>query len=224
MECAEIMPQETPQVPKKARRKFPIKRAVALVVAAAVVVGGGFGIKTLFFQNETQTALTETTNYGSMSTVIEGTGTTMPADSVTYTTASTAEITGVYVSAGDTVAAGDLLYTQDDSELDEEIEGYQDELTELENTLSDASDQLSELNERLADLTVTAPFSGRITDVTVRAGDSVGSGTKLATLVDDSKMTLTQYFSYAYEDQIYVGMKAGVSIASLMTTLNGTVT
>ena len=224
MECAEIMPQETPQVPKKARRKFPIKRAVALVVAATVVVGGGFGIKTLFFQNETQTALTETTTYGSLSTVIEGTGTTMPADSVTYTTASTAEITGVYVSAGDTVAAGDLLYTQDDSELDEEIEGYQDELTELENTLSDASDQLSELNERLADLTVTAPFSGRITDVTVRAGDSVGSGTKLATLVDDSKMTLTQYFSYAYEDQIYVGMKAGVSIASLMTTLDGTVT
>lgn len=224
MECAEIMPQETPQVSKKARRKFPIKRAMALVVAVAVVVGGGFGIKTLFFQNETQTALTETTTYGSLSTVIEGTGTTMPADSVTYTTASTAEITGVYVSAGDTVAAGDLLYTQDDSELDEEIEGYQDELTELENTLSDASDQLSELNERLADLTVTAPFSGRITDVTVRAGDSVGSGTKLATLVDDSKMTLTQYFSYAYEDQIYVGMKAGVSIASLMTTLNGTVT
>lgn len=224
MECAEIMPQETPQVPKKTRRKFPIKRAVALVVAAAVVVGGGFGIKTLFFQNETQTALTETTTYGSLSTVIEGTGTTMPADSVTYTTASTTEITGVYVSAGDTVEAGDLLYTQDDSELDEEIEEYQDELTELQNTLSDASDQLSELNERLADLKVTAPFSGRITDVTVRTGDTVGSGTKLATLVDDSKMTLTQYFSYAYEDQVYVGMKAGVSIASLMTTLDGTVT
>ena len=224
MECAEIMPQETPQVPKKIRRKFPIKRAVALVVAAAVVVGGGFGIKTLFFQNETQTALTETTTYGSLSTVIEGTGTTMPADSVTYTTASTTEITGVYVSAGDTVEAGDLLYIQDDSELDEEIEEYQDELTELQNTLSDASDQLSELNERLADLKVTAPFSGRITDVTVWTGDTVGSGTKLATLVDDSKMTLTQYFSYAYEDQVYVGMKAGVSIASLMTTLDGTVT
>lgn len=224
MECAEIMTQETPQIPQKTRRKLPIKRIVALVVAAAVVVGGAFGIKILFFQGETRIALTETTTYGSLSTVIEGTGTTMPADSITYTTASTTEITGVYVSAGDTVAAGDLLYTQDDSELDEEIEGYQDELTELQNTLSDAGDQLSELNQRLADLTVTAPFSGRITDVTVRAGDSVGSGTKLATLVDDSKMTLTQYFSYAYEDQIYVGMKAGVSIASLMTTLDGTVT
>ncbi len=224
MECAEIMPRETPQVPRQTRRKFPVKRVVALVVAAAVVVGGVVGIRTLFFQSETQTALTETTTYGSLSTVIEGTGTTVPADSLTYTTASTAEITGVYVSAGDTVEAGDLLYTQDDSELDEEIEGYQDELTELQNTLSDTNDQLAELNERLADLTVTAPFAGRITDVTARAGDSVGAGTKLATLVDDSKMTLTQYFSYAYEDQVYVGMEAGVSIASLMTTLEGTVT
>ena len=224
MEYTEIMPQEAPQVPNRTRRKLPVKRIIALAVAAAVVVGGGIGIKILFFENETQTALTETTTYGSLSTVLEGTGTTMPADSVTYTTASTAEITGVYVSAGDTVEAGDLLYTQDDAELDEEIEGYQDELTELQNTLSDASDQLADLNERLADLKVTAPFAGRITDVTVRAGDSVGSGTKLATLVDDSKMTLTQYFSYAYEDQVYVGMKAGVSIASLMTTLDGTVT
>ena len=224
MEYTEIMPQEAPQVPNRTRRKLPVKRIIALAVAAAVVVGGGIGIKILFFENETQTALTETTTYGSLSTVLEGTGTTMPADSVTYTTASTAEITGVYVSAGDTVEAGDLLYTQDDAELDEEIEGYQDELTELQNTLSDASDQLADLNQRLADLKVTAPFAGRITDVTVRAGDSVGSGTKLATLVDDSKMTLTQYFSYAYEDQVYVGMKAGVSIASLMTTLDGTVT
>lgn len=224
MEYTEIMPQEAPQVPNRTRRKLPVKRIIAMAVAAAVVVGGGIGIKILFFENETQTALTETTTYGSLSTVLEGTGTTMPADSVTYTTASTAEITGVYVSAGDTVEAGDLLYTQDDAELDEEIEGYQDELTELQNTLSDASDQLADLNERLADLKVTASFSGRITDVTVRAGDTVGSGTKLATLVNDSKMTLTQYFSYAYEDQVYVGMKAGVSIASLMTTLDGTVT
>ena len=39
----------------------------------------------------------------------------MPTDSVTYTTASEAEITGVYVSVGDTVEVGELLYTQDDS-------------------------------------------------------------------------------------------------------------
>ena len=94
----------------------------------------------------------------------------------------------------------------------------------MENTLSDARDQLADLQESMADLSITAPFAGRVTDVTAEAGDSVNAGTKLATLVDDSRMTLTQYFSYAYEDQVYVGMKAGISVASLMNTFEGTVT
>ena len=148
----------------------------------------------------------------------------MPTDSVTYTTASEAEITGVYVSAGDTVEVGELLYTQDDSELDDQIEEYQDQITEQENQLDDYQEQLAQLQEEIAALTVTAPFAGRITDVAVDVGDNVAAGTKLATLVDDSQMCLTQYFSYAYEDQVYVGMKAGVSVASLMLNQEGTVT
>ncbi|WP_191399389.1 efflux RND transporter periplasmic adaptor subunit [Flavonifractor sp. An306] len=215
---------QTPPAPSRPRRKITPKRLVLLAVVAAVVAGGAVGVRQLFFSQEERTALTERTTYGSLATTIEGTGTTVPADSVTYTAASDSEITGVYVSAGDTVEAGQLLYTQDSTELDEQIETYQDEITELENTLSDAQSQLADLNESMAALLVTAPFSGRITDVTAEVGDSVNAGTKLATLVDDSQMTLTQYFSYAYEDQVYVGMEAGISVASLMRTIEGTVT
>lgn len=169
-------------------------------------------------------ALTETTTCGTLSTAIEGTATTTPDDSVTVTTASTAEILEVYVSAGDTVEAGDLLYVQDDAQLDEEIETYQDEIAELEEELDGYYDQLSDLQESLSALTVTAPFAGRLTEVDAEEGDSVQNGGKLAVLVDDSRMTLTQYFSYAYADQVYVGMSAGVSVASLMLNLEGTVT
>ena len=215
---------QTPPAPSRPRRKITPKRLVLLAVVAAAVAGGAVGVRQLFFSQEERTALTERTTYGSLATTIEGTGTTVPADSVTYTSASDSEITGVYVSAGDTVEAGQLLYTQDSTELDEQIETYQDEITELENTLSDAQSQLADLNGSMAALSVTAPFSGRITDVTAEVGDSVNAGTKLATLVDDSQMTLTQYFSYAYEDQVYVGMEAGISVASLMRTIEGTVT
>jgi len=76
-------------------------------------------------------------------------------------------------------------------------------------------------DEGLTALSVTTPFAGRVTDVSADVGDSVNAGTKLATLVDDSKMTITQYFSYAYEDQIYMGMKAGISVASLICTNQG---
>ena len=121
--------EKTAGTARRPRRKFPKKRLIILVVAFALAGGAAFGVKALFFRTEGAAALTERTTYGSLSTTLEGTGTTMPADSVTVTTASAAEITGVYVSAGDTVAAGDLLYTQDDSELDEQIEEYEQELS-----------------------------------------------------------------------------------------------
>ena len=68
---------------------------------------------------------------------------------------------------------GDLLYTQDDSELDDQIEEYQDQITEQENQLDDYQEQLAQLQEEIAALTVTAPFAGRITDVAVDVGDNV---------------------------------------------------
>lgn len=209
--------------PKKKRR--PGKRAaVVTVLVLALLVGAGFGAKALFFSAEEKTALTEFTTYGSLSNAIEGTGTTLPNNSVTVATASTAEITGVYVAAGDTVEEGDLLYTQDDSELDDQIEEYRDEITDLEEDLEQSYEQLADLQETMAELTVAAPFAGRITEVDAEEGDTVQNGAKLALLVDDTKMTLTQYFSYAYEDQVYAGMTAGVSVADLMQNFEGVVT
>ena len=213
------------EVPKsRTRKRLKKKTVILLIVAAAAVVAAAVGIKSLFFHESGETALTDVTTYGSLSTTITGTGTTLPADSVTYTTASDSEILEVYVSAGDTVEEGELLYVQDDSELDEEIEEYQDEIYTLQDELESYYEQVEDIQETMAELTVTAPFSGRITEVKVEEGDSVASGTALAELVDDTRMTLTQYFSYAYEDQIYEGMTAGVSVSSLMLNLTGTVT
>lgn len=209
--------------PKKKRRPGK-KAAVVTVLVLALLVGAGFGAKALFFSAEEKIALTEFTTYGSLSNAIEGTGTTLPNNSVTVTTASTAEITGVYVAAGDTVEEGDLLYTQDDSELDDQIEEYRDEITDLEEELEQSYEQLADLQETMAELTVAAPFAGRLTEVDAEEGDAVQNGAKLALLVDDTKMTLTQYFSYAYEDQVYAGMTAGVSVADLMQNFEGVVT
>ena len=46
----------------------------------------------------------------------------------------------------------------------------------------------------------------------------------LATLVDDSAMKATLYFSYSYEDEMYVGMPVTLSVPDQMLTLDGTVT
>ena len=80
---------------RKPGRRLTVRRGAALLLVLALAVGAALGGKALFFSGEEQTPLTEQTTYGSLSTTLSGTGTTMPADSVTYTTASEAEITGV---------------------------------------------------------------------------------------------------------------------------------
>lgn len=210
--------------PPRPRRRFKKKTVVIALLLAALIAGGAFGAKALFFTEATRTALSEKTTYGSLSTTIEGTATTLPADSTTITVASTATIEEVFVSAGDTVAVGDPLYTQDDSELDDEIEAYESQIEDYQDQLTASYEQIDTLQDTLSGLTVSAPFSGRLTEVNAEVGDEVQKGARLALLVDDSAMKLTQYFSYAYEDQVYIGMTAGVSVAELMTNLAGTVT
>ena len=119
---------------------------------------------------------------------------------------------------------GDLLFEQDDSEVDEIIAEYEYEILEYEIEIDEARESLSEAQEGLAGLTVTAPFSGRVTEITVEAGDSVSNGMTLAYIADTSAMEITQYFSYIYESEIYEGMEAAVSVPDSALSLTGTVT
>ena len=86
---------------RKPGRRLTVRRGAALLLVLALAAGAALGGKALFFSGEEQTPLTEQTTYGSLSTTLSGTGTTMPADSVTYTTASeplTAEVTELAAS------------------------------------------------------------------------------------------------------------------------------
>lgn len=213
-----------PSGPPARPGKKPARKTVLILAAVLVLAAGGTAGAFALFRSDERTALTETLAWGSLSSSITGTGVTTPVESQTVTVASTAEILSVYVSPGDTVEAGDLLYEQDDSELDDEIDEYKDEIATLEDDLLSSQEQLSDVRESLSGLTVTAPFSGHISAITAEEGEDIPSGTQLAVLVDDTQMKLTQYFSYAYEEQVYVGMSAGVSIADQMLNLTGTVT
>ena len=203
---------ERPRVPgKKGRKKKRIILGILVLLAAAA----GFGIYRLFFAQEERIAVTGTTTYGALNEAIQGSGTTTPADSVTY------EITGKVlewnVEAGQEVKAGDLLYVLDSSDAE-------DEMLEYEVDLEDLYEQRADIQESIANQQVTAPFSGRIEDIQVEAGDDVQTGMTLATLVDDSAMKATLYFSYSYEDEMTVGMPVTLSVPDQMLTLDGAVT
>ena len=207
------------------KKKLTPKKLILLGVGAAVLIGGGILCYQLFFTEEEAVALTDFTIEGSLTQTIEGTGTTTPADSVTYSLQSTtAEVLEVCVQAGDTVEVGDLLFRQDDSDVDELIEEYEDDINDYELDLQSYEEQLETLQETMGNANVAAPISGRVEEITVEVDDNVMSGSTLCKIYDDSTMKLTQYFSYAYESDVYVGMPASVSVSSQMLNLTGTVT
>ena len=195
----------------KSRKKKKLVLILVLVLMAAVA----FGIYHLFFKQEEKVAITGKTTFGTLNEAIEGSGTTTPADSVSY------EINGTvlewYVEAGDEVQAGDLLYVLDSSEAEDDILENEVELEEL-------YEQLADLQESIAGQVVTAPFSGRVESIQAKEGKNVQNGAALANLVDDTYMKATLYFSYAYQNDISVGSSVTASFPDQMLTLTGTVT
>lgn len=191
------------------------KKKAVLILVLVLLLAACFGIYRLFFKQEEKVAVTGVTTYGTLNEAIEGSGTTTPADSVTY------EINGTvlewYVEPGDDVEAGDLLYVLDSSEAEDEILENEVELEEL-------YEQLADLQESIDNQVVTAPFSGCVESIQDKEGKNVQNGAALATLVDDSSMKATLYFSYAYQNDISVGSSVTASFPDQMLTLSGTVT
>lgn len=191
------------------------KRLLLLSIGLGLLIALGFGLYRLFFTQEERVAMTGTTTYGFLNEAIEGSGTTTPADSVTYEVSGT--VLEWLVEAGDQVEAGDLLYVLDSSEAE-------DEILENEVELKDLYEQLADLQESIAGQQVTAPFSGRIEQIQTEEGKNVQSGTTLAQLIDDSYMKATLYFSYIYESDLYIGQNITASFPDQMLTAEGTIT
>lgn len=191
------------------------KKKLLLILVLVLMAAAAFGIYRLFFKQEEKVAITGKTTFGTLNEAIEGSGTTTPADSVSY------EINGTvlewYVEAGDEVQAGDLLYVLDSSEAEDDILENEVELEEL-------YEQLADLQESIAGQVVTAPFSGRVESIQAKEGKNVQNGAALANLVDDTYMKATLYFSYAYQNDISVGSSVTASFPDQMLTLTGTVT
>lgn len=201
---------------KKLRRKKIVKRTIAIVVVVAILGGGGFGLyKLLKGAEEDKQYLTEPIYRGSIQSTVTGSGITLAKDSATITLASGGIVEEVYVKDGQVVFAGDPLYVIDSSEAREAVKAAQE-------TLENYQKQLAEIYASAAELTIRAPHAGKILEAAeISVGDMVSSGTHIAKLVDDSRMKLGLYFSYAYEADIYEGKSVTVSIPSTMTQLTG---
>ncbi len=211
---------EAPKKRKKNKKKI-VRRIVALVIVAALIGGGVFAWKKLGKKETPEEVLTEMVGRGSITSIVEGSGAAMAKDSASVTLLSTGQVLDIYVSEGDYVNEGDELYSIESKDAQNRVNSEQKNVNNLRK-------QLNKLYEAAKDLNVRADYDGiLIVDESQKklcaVGEKIPNGTTVATLVDNTKFLLPLYFSYAYENDIYVGQSVTVSVPVTMAQLPGTV-
>ncbi len=195
-----------------------IKWVVLLLILAAAGYGGYRFVKSKMGGNSRQqTPMTGVVSIGSITSTVNGSGITKAKNSETIVSNTSGTVLDVFIQEGQVVEEGDPLYSIDTKLAQEAVDTARTQLEGRQTILNN-------LIKAQEGLHLKAPFSGKLTNVTeYYPGDSIGNGSSIATLTDDTKFKLEQYYSYAYEGQIYKGQKMTVSIPSLMTTVEGTV-
>ena len=222
------------QKKKKRNRKKVIRGVIALAVVAGLGTGGVFLWKKLHAgtgEDEGE-ILTDFVTRGEIVSKVEGSGAAVAKDSATITVRTGGKVREVFVSEGDEVEKGAQLYVIDSKEAQDRVtqmrEALQNATKSLENQergIRSSEEKLQKLLDEPTEADVTADFSGIVIDVAkLEPGKKVTKDTdKIAVLVDNTRLLLPLYFSYTYENDIYVGQSATISVPATMSQLTGEV-
>lgn len=213
------------------------RRILPLALAAAVLAAGGFGaVRLLGGVGGGEQIVTDLVTRDTIQSTVKGSGAASARESVSLNPPVSATVLALHVKEGDRVEKGTVLYELDPAEAQKATEEAKKSLTEAEKGVTAAAErlqvaqkQLSETEEEFqkllaskADLTVTAPFDGKLVEAASLLPDAeITAGQKLATLVSSNRLKLSLYYSYAYLDQLRVGQEAAVSIPAVMASVPG---
>lgn len=213
------------------------RRILPLALAAAVLTAGGFGaVRLLGGGGGGEQIVTDLVTRDTIQSTVKGSGAASARESVSLNPPVSATVLALHVKEGDRVEKGTVLYELDPAEAQKATEEAKKSLTEAEKGVTAAAErlqaaqkQLSETEEEYqkllaskADLTVTAPFDGKLVEAASLLPDAeITAGQKIATLVSSNRLKLSLYYSYAYLDQLRVGQEAAVSIPAVMASVPG---
>lgn len=153
---------------------------------------------------------------GDVTVAISGEGTVEPIDQYSVISLVEGDVLEDTFDEGDTVSKGALLYKIDSSDMEKTLEKAN---ISYEKSRMDYEDSL----EAYRGLTVTAPISGRVTDIMVEKGDNVSSGSQVATIVDDTYLTAKVSFGSADAGSLYVGQNVDVTVENTFEKLTGAI-
>ena len=181
----------------KLKRKLPVKRLIALALAAGAVYW-------MFLAPVTMRDIVVS---------VSGTGTVTPADSYKVGALVTGEILEAPFAEGDRVEKGALLYRVDPGAAQTALDQAQLNVRQAQLAYDDLA----------AAQRPAASLAGVVQQVHVQRGDQVSPGSPIADIADLSVMTLTLPFQSADAARLTLGQSAAVTLDGTMETLSATV-
>jgi HlyD family secretion protein len=118
---------------------------------------------------------------------------------------SSGKVAQVYVSAGQSVKKGDVLFKLDAKTLNNTIAQKETDIQLAEKNLKDKEEDLSKS-------TITTPISGIVTVLSVKNGEIVTNEKLIATITDTSKMQVTLAVDELDINKVQVGQTTTVKI------------
>lgn len=214
----------------KMQGKFNKKKIIRIAVIAGVVVivlaGGGTVIAgKVKTRTATETVADTNRSYevktGTISTTVSGTGTLAANDVQDIDVLSLLTVDKVYVDAGDTVKAGDLLATVDTVSVKTALQTLQKELSSLDSQIEDAKDDTVSTK-------IKSSVSGRVKKINAAKGDGVTDVMQedgaLALISLDGKMAveITAASEVSVGDDVTVTLSDGSTLDGTVESVSGT--
>ena len=188
------------------------KRCIAVVAAAAVLVAVIVPRKSR--SASADLAYTqEKLGRRDIVNVYDGSGTINAADSYTVKSLVTGTVLTADFELGDSIEKGDILYTIDISDVENNLASAQLSVEQAQRNYDDIADMQN----------VRTRISGEVSSFAVTAGDAVQAGQTVATIRDTSVMLLAVDFPAAEAQSFVAGQAAQVMPDTTFEVLNGTI-
>lgn len=211
------------------KKKLSKKTIIIIIIAAVLVVGL---VTFLVIRSNTKKKAAASENQGTAVEVVRGTvsnemtssGSLSPRNTYTITSLVSGQILKADFEEGDEVKEGQILYILDAADVESSVDSAKVSYEQAEEDFADAEEDYEAAQEKLADLIVKAANSGYIKDLKLSSGDKVSENAQVATVVDDSFMTLRVPFLSFEADAIGTGQNVIVMLGDTGEQIPGVVT
>lgn len=160
---------------------------------------------------------TDIVTYGDIEVTITGSAAVQPYERYEIIPKVSGDIVYCPFDVGDSVSAGDLLYGFDTSSSDLTVERQRLSLQQSENSYKNALEERDKLY-------IKTKNNGTISGFTLKTGQEIKAGTKVADIADTENLEVVLPFTSAQVASIHVGDLATITSSKHMSSVTGTVT